>query len=74
MSTSTTKFKQYKSKASSDGGSSYTLREPFLASFPQNIPSNDALKKITFNISQKESGSGAVKKRVLKGQRKGIKY
>jgi hypothetical protein len=52
------------------------LAEPILASFPDNMPQGDQLKKMKFSIYQQEKKSQfqTKNKRVIKSQRKNIKY
>ena len=82
-----TTFKLVTSKDKEDGTATTssdkaTLVEPILASFPSNMPSTEAFKEMQFTIYQqqsKDSGfkSSATKKknrRVIKAQRKGVKY
>ena len=72
MSDQATKFVVYDTTPDSEK----ILAEPILASFPENIPKNEQLKKMKFNIYQQEKKSQYQTKnrRVIKSHRKNIKY
>lgn len=51
------------------------ITEPILVSFPQNVPTAKALKKMAFNVYQQDKPASKVQrapKRVLKAEYKGI--
>ena len=50
------------------------ITEPILASFPSNLPTGHALKKMAFNVFQSEKPSKKGVRRVVKAEYKGIKY
>ena len=50
------------------------ITEPILASFPSNLPSGPALKKMSINLFQSEKPSKKGVRRVIKAEHKGIKY
>ena len=72
MSDQATKFVVYDTTPDSEK----ILAEPILASFPENIPQSHTLKKMKFSIFQQEKKSQYQTKnrRVIKSQRKNIKY